>query len=182
MPARVSADNCCPVISWSARGLKYDFEYCRILFQSLELRLRLPIMLETARTKELTGQRSSRWCTHPPLWLTEAADATCAGNPWAKKLRPGTHSQPLRSSASGLPDDSTRMAAAQPLGGLTKTHWCNGVQPSAFARAKLAPLRPYLCGQPGGVTLLVMSTDRWKSQAIDLATAAERFTLNARNL
>ncbi len=132
-----------------------------------------------------------------PLWITETADAACGGNPWAstfldsfryldqhgrlakRGVKVIVHNT-LASSDYGLLDENT--LAPRP------NYWASLLWRKFMGTTVLdagpspAPtLHLYahcLRGQPGGVALLAINTDRTVSQSLSLATAAERYTLS----
>ncbi|MES1257519.1 MAG: hypothetical protein ABUS51_03780 [Acidobacteriota bacterium] len=133
-----------------------------------------------------------------PIWLTETADAACGGNPWAstfldsfryldqmgrlakRGVQVHMHNT-LASSDYGLLDDGTLMPRPNYWAALL---WRQFMGPTVLdAGSSPAPgLHLYahcLRGQPGGVALLAINTDRGASQAIELAATGERFTLSA---
>ena len=136
-----------------------------------------------------------------PLWLTETADAACGGNPWAAtfldtfryldqlgllaKRGVQTHMHnTLASSDYGLLDENSFMPRPNYWGALL---WRNLMGSTVLdAGASPAPsLRLYahcLRGQPGGVALLAINTDRSAPHSFQLPMAAERYTLSAPQL
>jgi hypothetical protein len=132
-----------------------------------------------------------------PLWITETADAACGGNPWAstfldtfwyldqhgrlakRGVKVIMHNT-LASSDYGLLDENT--LAPRP------NYWASLLWGKFMGTTVLdagpspAPtLHLYahcLRGQPGGVALLAINTDRTVSQSLNLPTAAERYTLS----
>lgn len=136
-----------------------------------------------------------------PIWLTETADAACGGNPWAatfldsfryldqlgrlSKLGVQVHMHnTLASSDYGLLDDHTQMPRPNYWAALL---WHKLMGPTVLdAGPSPAPaLHLYahcLRGQPGGVALLAINTDRAAPQSVELATASDRYTLSASEL
>jgi len=133
-----------------------------------------------------------------PLWLTETADAACGGNPWAstfldsfryldqlgrlakRGVQVHMHNT-LASSDYGLLDDNTLMPRPNYWAALMWRRFMGttvldaGPSPAPSLHLYAHCLR----GQPGGVALLAINTDQGASQTIELATAAERYTLTA---
>jgi heparanase 1 len=132
-----------------------------------------------------------------PLWITETADAACGGNPGAstfldsfryldqhgrlakRGVKVIMHNT-LASSDYGLLDENT--LAPRP------NYWASLLWRKFMGTTVLdagpspAPtLHLYahcLRGQPGGIGLLAINTDRTASHSLDLTTAAERYTLS----
>ncbi len=132
-----------------------------------------------------------------PLWITETADAACGGNPWAstfldsfryldqhgrlakRGVKVIMHNT-LASSDYGLLDENT--LAPRP------NYWASLLWRKLMGTTVLdagpspAPtLHLYahcLRGQPGGIALLAINTDRTGSHSLNLTTAAERYTLS----
>ena len=133
-----------------------------------------------------------------PLWLTETADAACGGNPWAstfldsfryldqlgrlakRGVQVHMHNT-LASSDYGLLDDNPLMPRPNYWAALMWRRFMGttvldaGPSPAPSLHLYAHCLR----GQPGGVALLAINTDQGASQTIELATAAERYTLTA---
>ena len=157
-----------------------------------------------ARSGEITAYYAKlrdQFLPGKPLWVTETADAACGGNPWASTFldtfrylvqhgdlaRRGVEviaHNTLASSDYGLLDEHT--LAPRP------NYWATLLWRRLMGETVLDPgpaPAPHLflyahClrGTPGGVALLVINTDREASQTLDLGTAAERYTLSARDL
>jgi hypothetical protein len=136
-----------------------------------------------------------------PLWLTETADAACGGNPWAatfvdsiryldqlgrlSKLGVQVHMHnTLASSDYGLLDENTLMPRPHYWAALLwrKFMGTTVLDPGPSPAPGLHLYAHCLRGQPGGVALLAINTDRTASQSVALATAAERYTLTAPDL
>jgi heparanase 1 len=136
-------------------------------------------------------------CELAAQYCTETADAACGGNPWASTFldtfryldqhgrlaKRGVKvimQNTLASSDYGLLDENT--LAPRP------NYWASLLWRKFMGTTVLdagpspAPtLHLYahcLRGQPGGVALLAINTDRTVSQSLNLATAAERYTLS----
>ncbi len=135
------------------------------------------------------------------LWITETADAACGGNPWASTFldtfryliehaslaRRGVKvimHNTLASSDYGLLDQNTfdprpnywATVLWHKLMGMTVLDPQIPVTPNIYAYAQC------LEGRRGGVTLLVINTDRKRSFNINLSAASERYTLTAKQL
>jgi hypothetical protein len=136
-----------------------------------------------------------------PLWLTETADAACGGNPWASTFldsfryldqlgrlsRRGVQvhmHNTLASSDYGLLDDNTLMPRPNYWAALLwrKFMGTTVLDPGLSAASNLHLYSHCLRGQPGGVALLAINTDQSAAQSLDLAEAAERYTLTAPSL
>jgi hypothetical protein len=136
-----------------------------------------------------------------PLWLTETADAACGGNPWAstfldsfryldqlgrlskRGVQVHMHNT-LASSDYGLLDENTLMPRPNYWAALFwhKFMGTTVLDPGLSTASNLHLYSHCLRGQPGGVALLAINTDRSASQSLDLAMAAERYTLTAPSL
>jgi len=136
-----------------------------------------------------------------PLWLTETADAACGGNPWAstfldsfryldqlgrlskRGVQVHMHNT-LASSDYGLLDDNTLMPRPNYWAALLWRKFMGTIvlDPGLSTASSLHLYSHCLRGQPGGVALLAINTDRSASQSLDLAEAAERYTLTAASL
>jgi heparanase len=136
-----------------------------------------------------------------PIWLTETADAACGGNPWAstfldsfryldqlgrlskRGVQVHMHNT-LASSDYGLLDDDTLMPRPNYWAALL-WHKFMGTTVLEAGTAPASALKLYahcLAGQPGGVALLAINTDRSTSQSVELVTPSERYTLSASDL
>ena len=135
------------------------------------------------------------------LWITETADAACGGNPWASTfldtfrylIQHGSLAQrgvkvimhnTLASSDYGLLDENT--FAPRPnywaallwrrLMGATVLDPHTSPIPNVYVYAHC------LQNHPGGVALLVINADRQQVREITLPSAADRYTLTAKQL
>jgi hypothetical protein len=135
-----------------------------------------------------------------PFWLTETADAACGGNPWAatfidtfryldqlgrlakQDVRVIVHNT-LVASDYGLLDDKTLAPKPNYWGALLwrKLMGTTVLDPGP-SREGLHLYAHSLRGRPGGVALLVINNDKTASRSLNLATAAERYILTAKNL
>lgn len=136
-----------------------------------------------------------------PLWITETADAACGGNPWASTFLDtfrylDQHARlakrgvqvimhnTLASSDYGLLDEHTLMPRPNYWAALLwktimgATVLNLGPSPTPTLHLYAHCLRDH----PGGIALLVINSDRAASQSLELATAAERYTLSAKDL
>jgi len=135
-----------------------------------------------------------------PIWVTETADAACGGNPWASTFldsfryldqlgrlaRRGVSvvfHNTLASSDYGLIDQTTLTPRPNYWAALL---WRRLMGPTVLDAGPSRPgLHLYaqcLRDHPGGVTLMAINTNRTKPQSIDLAIAADRYTLTAQKL
>ena len=135
------------------------------------------------------------------LWITETADAACGGNPWASTFldtfrylvqhaslaRRGVKvimHNTLASSDYGLLDENT--FAPRP------NYWAallwRRLMSATVLDPHTSPIRNVyvyahcLQNHPGGVTVLVINTDRQQVHEITLPSDAERYTLTAKRL
>jgi len=142
-----------------------------------------------------------RFAPGKSLWITETADAACGGNPWASTfldtfrylIQHASLAQhgvkvimhnTLASSDYGMLDENT--FAPRPnywaallwrrLMGTTVLDPHTEPAPNVYVYAQC------LQNHPGGVALLVINADRQKVHEITLPSAAERYTLTARQL
>jgi hypothetical protein len=133
-----------------------------------------------------------------PLWITETAEAACGGDPWASTLldsfryldQLGRMSKrgvqinihnTLASSDYGLLDENTLAPRPNYWAALLwrKFMGTTVLDPGASPAPSLHLYAHCLRGQPGGVALLAINADQAASHSIELATAAERYTLSA---
>ena len=136
-----------------------------------------------------------------PVWLTETAEAACGGNRWAatfldtfryldqlgRLARAGVQvvmHNTFAASDYGLLDENTLAPRPNYWGALLwrQLMGINVLDPRAPGAAGLHIHAHCQRGKPGGVTLLVINTDREASRALRLGTASERFTLDAASL
>jgi len=135
-----------------------------------------------------------------PIWITEIADASCGGNPWANTFldsfryldqhgrlaRDGVSvafHNTLASSEYGLLDQSTFAPRPNYWAALL---WRRLMGPNVFdpgpSRRGLNLYAQCLPSHPGGVTLLAINTSGTDTRSIELPMAAERYTLTAEKL
>lgn len=136
-----------------------------------------------------------------PIWLTETAEAACGGNRWAatfldtfryldqlgRLARGGVQvvmHNTLAASDYGLLDEKTLTPRPNYWGALLWRQLMGpGVlEPGVPVRAGLHIHAHCRRGMPGGVTLLVINTDRDASRTLQLGTDSERYTLEAADL
>ena len=136
-----------------------------------------------------------------PLWITETADAACGGNPWAstfldtfryldqharlaqRGVQVIAHNT-LASSDYGLLDENTVTPRPNYWAALLwrRLMGTTVLNPGPSPAESLHLYAHCLRGEPGGVALLVINTDRAASQSLQLSTAAKRYTMTAQNL
>jgi hypothetical protein len=136
-----------------------------------------------------------------PIWLTETAEAACGGNRWAatfldtfryldqlgRLAKAGVQvvmHNTFAASDYGLLDENTLTPRPNYWGALLWRQLMGTVvlDPGTPGEPKLHVYAHCQRGKPGGVTLLVINTDRDAPHALRLAAASERFTLDATNL
>jgi hypothetical protein len=136
-----------------------------------------------------------------PIWLTETAEAACGGNRWAatfldtfryldqlgRLARAGVQvvmHNTLAASDYGLLDERTLAPRPNYWGALLwRRLMGTGVLDSGVpVRAGLHIHAHCQRGMPGGVTLLVINTDRDASHTLEFGNDSERYTLEAADL
>jgi hypothetical protein len=136
-----------------------------------------------------------------PIWLTETAEAACGGNRWAatfldtfryldqlgRLARAGVQvvmHNTLAASDYGLLDEKTLAPRSNYWGALLwRQLMGTGVLDSGVPiRAGLHIHAHCQRGMPGGVTLLVINTDRDASHTLEPGNDSERYTLEAAGL
>ena len=153
------------------------------------------------RLAHFTPDLRDRFEPAKSLWITETADAACGGNPWASTfldtfrylIQHGSLAQrgvkvimhnTLASSDYGLLDENT--FAPRP------NYWAALLWRRLMGAAVLDPhtspipnvyvYAHCLQNHPGGVALLVINADRQQVHEITLPSAADRYTLTAKQL
>jgi hypothetical protein len=142
-----------------------------------------------------------RFAPGKPIWLTETADAACGGNPWAPTFldtfryldQLGRLAQAgvqvvmhntLAASDYGLLDENTLRPRPKYWGALLWRRLMGATVLDAGVPLQ-AGLHVYAHCQramPGGVSLLVINTDRAAPRQLMLANPSLRYTLDAVNL
>jgi heparanase len=142
-----------------------------------------------------------RFAPGKPIWLTETADAACGGNPWAvtyldtfryldqlgRLARAGVQvviHNTLAASDYGLLDENTLQPRPKYWGALLWRRLMGSTVLDAGVPLQ-AGLHVYAhCqrGMRGGVSLLVINTNRAASHELMLANVAQRYTLDAIDL
>ena len=135
------------------------------------------------------------------LWITETADAACGGNPWAatfldtfrylvqhanlaqRGVKVIMHNT-LASSDYGLLDENTFAPRPNYWAALLwrRLMGATVLDPQISPTPNVHVYAHCLQNHPGGVTLLVINTDRQQVHEITLPADAERYTLTAKQL
>ncbi len=155
----------------------------------------------TGRALAFNQKLRDRFAAGKPIWLTETADAACGGNPWAvsfldtfryldqlgRLARAGVQvvmHNTLAASDYGLLDENTLQPRPKYWGALL---WRRLMGRTVLDAG--APLQPGLhvyahCQRKtsGGVSLLVINTDRTAAHQLMLTTASLRYALDAADL
>jgi hypothetical protein len=135
-----------------------------------------------------------------PIWLTETAEAACGGNPWASSFldtfryldqlgrlaKAGVQvvmHNTLAASDYGLLDERTLEPRPNYWGALLWRHEMRTTVLNAHlpTQRRLHVYAHCQIDRPGGVTLLVINTDRSAPRALMLPTASVLYTLDAEN-
>jgi hypothetical protein len=155
----------------------------------------------TDRALALNKKLRDRFAPGRPIWLTETADAACGGNPWAvtfldtfryldqlgRLARAGVQvvmHNTLAASDYGLLDEHTLQPRPKYWGALLWRRLMGSTVLDAGVPLQ-AGLHVYAhCqrGIPGGVSLLVINTDRNAPHGLMLASASQRYRLDAVDL
>jgi heparanase len=155
----------------------------------------------TERTYQFYAGLRDRYEPGKPIWITEAGEASCGGDPWAKTFldtfryldqlgrlaRHGVQTimhNTLAVSDYGLLDRATMMPRPnywaallwRRLMGTTVLDSGIPVREGLHLYAQCTP------GRQGSVTVLAINNDASKPTAIDLSKPAERYTLTARKI
>jgi heparanase len=135
------------------------------------------------------------------LWITETADAACGGNPWASTFRDTFRyldqlgrlaklgvqviiHNTLDASDYGLLDENTYAPRPNYWAALLWRRFMGTtvLDPGPSSAPALHLYAHSLRGAPGGVSLLVINTDQTASRSLNVGTAAERYSLTAKDL
>jgi heparanase len=135
-----------------------------------------------------------------PIWVTEIADATCGGNPWASSfldtfryvdqlarlakrgVKVHMHDS-LASGESALVDGKTLAPRSKYWAALLwRRLMGTTVLDAGPSRSGLHLYAHCLRGHRGGVAILAINNSRNQSESIELPVEAERYTLWARKL
>jgi heparanase 1 len=153
------------------------------------------------RIEEFYASLRDKYEPGKPMWLTETADAACGGNRWAstfldsfryldqlgrlskRGVQVHMHNT-LASSDYGLLDDNTLMPRPNYWAALLwhKLMGTTALDPGLSTASSLHLYSHCLRGQPGGIALLAINTDRSAPLSLDVAMAAERYSLSASSL
>jgi len=136
-----------------------------------------------------------------PIWLTETAETACGGNPWAatfldtfryldqlgRLAKAGVQvvmHNTLAASDYALLDERTLTPRPNYWGALVwrQLMGTTVLDPGVPNQAGLHVYAHCQRGTAGGVALLVINTDRNATHSLKIATASERYTLDAANL
>lgn len=160
-----------------------------------------PWLAQTDQTLNFYRGLRDQFAPGKPIWLTETAEAACGGNRWAatyldtfryldqlgRLAKAGVQvvmHNTLAASDYGLLDEKT-LAPRPNYWGAWLWRRLMGTSVLESGVPVQAGLHLYAhCqrGKPGGVSLLVLNTDRTVPRTLRLATASERYTLDAANL
>ncbi|WP_213740879.1 hypothetical protein [Bradyrhizobium sp. dw_411] len=154
----------------------------------------------TDRALAFYRDRRDRLTPGKPIWLTETAETACGGNPWAPsfldtfryldqlgRLAKGgvqvVMHNTLAASDYGLLDERTLEPRPNYWGALLwrQTMGTSVLDAGLPVQAGLHVYAHCQRGAPGGVTLLVINTDRDAPHALVLPTASMRYVLDAAN-
>ena len=146
----------------------------------------------TVRDKAMPGK---------PFWNTETADAACGGNPWGgtfldsfryldqlgrlarQDVKVVIHNT-LVASDYGLLDENTFEPKPNFWGALLWRRYMGTtvLDPGVTNGPGLHVYAHCMRDKPGGVTMLVINTDRQNSRTLSIPVAANRYTLTATDL
>jgi hypothetical protein len=160
-----------------------------------------PWLARTDQTLNFYRRLRDQFEPGKPIWLTETAEAACGGNRWAatyldtfryldqlgRLAKAGVQvvmHNTLAASDYGLLDEKTLAPRPNYWGALLwrRLMGTTVLESGAPIQAGLRVYAHCQRGKPGGVSLLVINTDRSAVRALKLAAAAERYTLDAANL
>jgi len=136
-----------------------------------------------------------------PMWVTETAQSSCGGDPWAKtfldtfryldqlgcQARRGIQTvmyNTLAVSEYGLLERETELPRPNYWAAVLWRHLMGPIVLESFVprREGLHLYAQSLPNQPGGITLLSINNSRTRTSSIELTKTAQRYTLSARNL
>lgn len=155
----------------------------------------------TTRSEEFYAGLRDRFEPGKPIWLTETAEAACGGDRWASTFLDGFRylnqlgalarrgvqvhmHNTLAASDYGLLDEKTYEPRPDywaallwhRLMGATVLDAGSSPSPNLHIYAHCLP------GVRGGVSLLVLNTDKENAQSLELSSASQRYTLTAHAL
>ncbi len=155
----------------------------------------------TGLVEEFYGNLRDRFLPGKPIWLTETAQAACGGDRWAstyldsfrylnqlgtlarRGVQVSMHNT-LAASDYALIDTSTYTPRPNYWAALVwrKLMGTTVLDPGPSPAPTLHLFAHCLRSHPGGVALLALNTSKTDAQSIQAPTAAERYTLTAREL
>jgi len=158
-------------------------------------------LARAGRDEEFYSSLRDRFEPGKPLWLTETAQAACGGDRWAstfldtfrylnqlgalakRGVQTNMHNT-LDASDYALIDTRTYTPRPNYWSALIwrKLMGTTVLDPGPLPAPTLHQLAHCLRNHPGGVALLALNTDKANAQTIEVPTAAERYTLTAREL
>jgi len=154
----------------------------------------------TERVRAFYAGLRDRFAPGAPLWLTETAEAACGGNPWATTFRDSFRylfqlgqlarqgvqtvmHNTLAASEYALIDQATLEPRPNYWAALL---WRRLMGTTVLDAGPAAPgVHVYahcMPGKPGGVTVLAINAHLSRAESLDLAAAADRYTLSSRTL
>jgi glycosyl hydrolase family 79 len=155
-------------------------------------------LARTDRTLDFYRRLRDRFEPGKPIWLTETAQAACGGDRWAatyldtfryldqlgRLAKAGVQvviHNTLAASDYGLLDEDTFAPRPNYWGALLwrRLMGITVLDPGVPIRAGLHVYAHCLRERPGGVGILVINTDRSTAHTLTLASASERYTLDA---
>ena len=154
----------------------------------------------TERVRAFYADLRDRFAPGKPMWLTETAEAACGGNPWAATYRDSFRyvNQLGQLAKRGVQTVMHNTLAASEYALIDQAtleprpnYWAALLWRRLMGSTVLdaGPSNPgvhvyahCMAGKPGGVTLVAINTNQTGAEALDLATAADRYTLTARTL
>ena len=154
----------------------------------------------TERVRAFYAGLRDRFAPGAPMWLTETAEAACGGNPWATTFRDSFRylhqlgqlarqgvqtvmHNTLAASEYALIDQATMEPRPNYWAALLWRRLMGAtVLDAGSPRAGVRLYGHCMAGAPGGVTLLAINTNQSGAASLDLAAAADRYTLSARKL
>jgi hypothetical protein len=158
-------------------------------------------LARTDETLNFYRRLRDQFAPRKPIWLTETAEAACGGNRWAatyldtfryldqlgRLAKAGVQvvmHNTLAASDYGLLDETTLAPRPSYWGALLwrRLMGTSVLESGVPAQAGLHVYAHCQRGKSGGVSVLVINTDRHAARALRLAAASERYTLDAANL
>jgi len=171
------------------------------LTTTLEAALSEEWLSRTERTYEFYAGLRDRYQPGKPIWVTEAGETSCGGDPWAKTFldtfryldqlgrlaKHGVHTvmhNTLAVSEYALLDHDTLTPRPNYWAALLwrRLMGTTVLDAGIPLREGLHLYAQCLPGRAGGVTLLAINNSRSQPTALNVSKAAERYTLTARKL